>query len=257
MEINAPKNVNIKLSSTCPNKTSNGCSNIHMGDTINFTATVKLLECSPENSNSTIISIKPVGLQESIIIELESLCSCDCESSDSEHYESNATQCTSFGDLTCGICKCSEGRFGRNCECDDQNSKSKDIDYCIQKGTTKQCSDAGTCKCGMCVCDKRQNPYEKYSGTYCECNNFLCIDNGVVCSEHGECNCQSECNCHDGWTGKLCECPKSDDLCISRGSNLVCNGHGTCKCGKCECNVDQNRYYGEYCEECSTCSAQR
>lgn len=70
-----------------------------------------------------------------------------------------------------------------------------------------------------------------------------------------------KCACTEGWEGKACECPKSNQTCLdSKGvsrsrngvlgsdgasrhlswlvdlsSQGVCNGRGKCVCGLCEC----------------------
>lgn len=47
--------------------------------------------------------------------------------------------------------------------------------------------------------------------------------------DQGECVC-GECHCNPGWSGEVCQC--RDDQCIDPITNLVCAGHGNCKCGQ-------------------------
>ena len=56
-------------------------------------------------------------------------------------------------------------------------------------------------------------------------------------------------------TGRFCECNLNEaegedstnsQKCIKQGgSGDLCEGHGTCECGKCKCNRD---YAGKYCD---------
>lgn len=75
-----------------------------------------------------------------------------------------------------------------------------------------------------------------------------------ICSgpEHGTCE-NGNCLCFQDWTGEACECPTSTKTCISPDNHL-CSDNGICICGKCHCNeIDDVKYFGNFCEECSTC----
>jgi hypothetical protein len=96
-----------------------------------------------------------------------------------------------------------------------------------------------------------QNPYEKISGAFCECDNFNCPRHDrKICAGHGTCVC-GQCNCEGKWTGRACECPATDDSCLA-SNGKVCNGRGDCICGRCRCHTDTEgiRYSGPTCEIC-------
>lgn len=51
-----------------------------MGDVINFRIDIEVLKCPKERKDRfQTIQIYPVGINESLIIDLEMLCECDCE----------------------------------------------------------------------------------------------------------------------------------------------------------------------------------
>lgn len=234
---NATSDIEVKISSTCPNSTINGCSNIQVGKTVDFTATIKLLKCT-KNSTRKTIAIKPQGLNESIIVDLEMICDCDCESSDSKYHIPKSVNCSLSGTLKCGVCECDDGRFGKKCECNKTSSFSTDETNCkINKNDTKICSGLGVCKCGLCQCNERTNQNEKIFGKFCDCDNYSCIRiEGKLCSDRGTCECGGKCQCEAGWTGPACECPDTLKHCVKpNDQNLICHGHGICNCGKCQC----------------------
>ncbi|KAF5269170.1 hypothetical protein FQR65_LT02470 [Abscondita terminalis] len=258
---NSGNDVEIKYSSTCSKPKENGCNNIHVGEIISFTATIKPLQCQPQGSPPQLIKIKPEGIDESLDIELTVACHCGCEQSGHSDYIQKSSNCTDQGDLKCGICSCYPGRFGRNCECDSNTSNTDDVSACKQnENSTEICSSLGSCKCGKCECIKRPSPQIIY-GKYCQCDNYSCKrNNGRVCSgkDNGICDC-GQCKCSSGWTGEACECPDTNTTCIAPGSEgLVCSGQGFCSCGECQCNtIDGYTHSGKYCEECPSCPGQR
>lgn len=51
-----------------------------VGDVINFKIDIEVLKCPKERKDRfQTIQIYPVGINESLIIDLEMLCECDCE----------------------------------------------------------------------------------------------------------------------------------------------------------------------------------
>lgn len=70
---------------------------------------------------------------------------------------------------------CNDGRIGQKCECSTDEVRTEDLDAnCRMDNGTDICSNNGDCVCGTCECKKRENPEERYSGKYCECDNFNC-----------------------------------------------------------------------------------
>ncbi|KAL1494675.1 hypothetical protein ABEB36_010241 [Hypothenemus hampei] len=246
------KDVSVNISSSCPNGSDGLCNNLKLGQTVNFTATIEPLICQKNDTlNKKLIRIKPEGLEDQLIIDLEVICDCECASKkDIAH-----SQCSDQGDLECGICRCYEGRFGTNCHCDWTESTSEDPNLCVKPdGRNETCSGQGKCKCGKCECKLRSDPRELIYGKYCECDNFSCPHK---CSSRGTCDC-GKCNCENGWTGEGCDCSTDQSQCINTESKEICSGHGECVCGQCECKTHEDiRYSGKYCEECINCPAQR
>lgn len=250
---NANKDVSVRFSSSCPgfiNGSESGYCNVTLGHTIDFTVTIEPLECNPYDNNKRIIEIKPEGLKDSLTIELEVLCDCDCAKS----KELSATTCSSQGDFECGICICHDGWFGENCKCGRMADGSEDVASCIKPdGTNKICSGQGKCICGNCKCKSRQNENEHIYGKYCDCDDFSCP---LKCSGKGKCDC-GKCICEKGWTGLGCDCSTETSQCIEPGTKEICSGHGDCVCGQCQCREGTERRSGAFCEDCTSCSAQR
>ncbi|KAG8559849.1 hypothetical protein GDO81_017474 [Engystomops pustulosus] len=232
--------LNLFFTANCNNETvtpnSKKCQKIKVGDRVSFNVTISSNSCDKEARN---VIIKPVGLQDSLEIEIRSECSCSCTA---EAEEDSAECSLGSGSLECGVCVCKPGFLGARCECNEaslNNSSCQELDTC---------SGRGECFCGQCVCNP--SVYGRVYGPRCECDDFSCVRHGgLLCGGHGICDC-GECICHSGWTGQYCNCTTNIDSCISE-TGTVCSGRGRCECGRCICN--NPGVSGDTCEKCPTC----
>uniref|UniRef100_A0A671Q662 Integrin beta n=1 Tax=Sinocyclocheilus anshuiensis TaxID=1608454 RepID=A0A671Q662_9TELE len=215
------------------------CSNVKAGDVVSFNVTVELKGCL---AGPRHFSLRPVGFQDALEIELESQCACDCH----QTPEVNSAYCSrGRGALECGACVCDPGFVGTKCECTEGQEQISD---CRAHEGAEICSGLGECFCGQCVC--HPSSFGRVYGPYCECDNFSCLRfRGELCGGHGECDC-GECVCHSGWMGEFCNCSTSNNSCMSLDGS-ICSGRGKCVCGKCECTVPGAS--GEWCQRCPTC----
>lgn len=258
MKDDAPSFIQVTYFSKClGNKRiqTSKCNGLKVGNIVTFETEILVTSCpsEPKDWNQSF-KIYSVGINESLTIDLELLCSCPCEQTGVQ----NSPECKNHGTLKCGICECNPLHYGRTCECanDDPNNYQH---QCRPDNVTQvDCSGRGNCICGQCDCLKRENTDEKIYGEFCQCDNYSCErENGVLCSGpgHGNCDCGS-CNCQKEWSGSACQCQTSQDSCIAPNSldEEICSGHGNCLCGKCQCETkDDVRYNGKYCEKCPTC----
>ncbi|CAI9570099.1 unnamed protein product, partial [Staurois parvus] len=245
--------VTINYTSFCKNGVirtgENGrkCSNISIGDLVEFEISVTAHKC-PKKDQTESIKIKPLGFNEEVKILLEFICKCNCQ----ELATPNSTECH-FGNGTfeCGACRCNDGRIGKQCECSTEEVSSEDMDaQCRKENSSEICSNNGDCICGKCVCKKRKNPNVLYTGKYCECDNFNCDrSNGLICGGNGVCECRV-CNCSLGFSGSACDCSTDNQTCMT-SNNQLCNGRGICECGRCKCT--DPKFHGQTCEMCQTC----
>lgn len=68
-------------------------------------------------------SLRPVGFQDTLEVELESLCVCDCQRT----TELNSSHCSEGqGALECGSCTCNPGFIGPRCECAEDKGQIRD-----------------------------------------------------------------------------------------------------------------------------------
>uniref|UniRef100_A0A665UZH2 Integrin beta n=1 Tax=Echeneis naucrates TaxID=173247 RepID=A0A665UZH2_ECHNA len=248
-----PEGVTIAYTSRCKNgvisEGENGrkCSNISIGDEVYFTISVTSKGCPKPNKPETI-KIKPLGFTEEVEITLHFICECECHKEGVQN-----SQLCHYGNGTyeCGACKCNEGRVGRQCECSSNDVATEDMDRtCRKDNGTDICSNNGDCVCGTCECKKRDNPEERYSGKYCECDNFNCDRSGnKLCGGHGRCECRV-CICDPNWTGSACDCSLDNSMCMA-SNKQICNGRGICECGTCKCT--DPKFQGPTCETCPTC----
>uniref|UniRef100_A0A673MJB0 Integrin beta n=1 Tax=Sinocyclocheilus rhinocerous TaxID=307959 RepID=A0A673MJB0_9TELE len=248
-----PEGVSISYISHCKNgvseKGENGrkCSNISIGDQVTFEVAITAKGC-PSNGKSETIKIKPLGFTEEVEIVLNFICECECH----KGGIANSPVCHfGNGTLECGACRCNEGRIGRVCECSKDEVRTEDLDAnCRMDNGTDICSNNGDCVCGTCECKKRDNPEERYSGKFCECDNFNCDrSNNKLCGGHGRCECR-KCTCDANYTGSACDCSLDTSTCLA-SNKQICNGRGTCECGVCKCT--DSKFQGPTCEICPTC----
>ena len=89
-------------------------------------------------------------------INIKYLCDCECTSA----AQKNSSECSTNGTFECAICKCNDGFFGDNCQCDQQSSvnPSNTLQSCLSNpnDNTTICSNQGKCVCGQCVCNKEK-----------------------------------------------------------------------------------------------------
>ncbi|XP_030054948.1 integrin beta-1 isoform X1 [Microcaecilia unicolor] len=248
-----PEGVTINYKSYCKNGVNgtgeNGrkCSNISIGDEVQFEISVTAHKCPKKGQNETI-KIKPLGFTEEVEIILQFICECDCQ----EKGIPESPVChNGNGTFECGACRCNEGRIGRRCECSTDEVNSEDMDaYCRKENSSEICSNNGECICGQCACKKRENANEIYSGKYCECDNFNCDrSNGLICGGNGVCKCRV-CECFPNFTGSACDCSLDTTSCEA-SNGQICNGRGKCECGRCKCT--DPKFQGATCEMCQTC----
>uniref|UniRef100_A0A3Q4HBP2 Integrin beta n=1 Tax=Neolamprologus brichardi TaxID=32507 RepID=A0A3Q4HBP2_NEOBR len=248
-----PEGVEIEYKSQCKNGVVNDkddgrkCSNISIGDEVNFNITVTSKGC-PNEGKSETIKIKPLGFTEEVEIILNFICDCQCQNND---VVKKSEKCSLNGTFECGACRCFEGRVGRNCECSSNDMATDDMDHnCRKNNNTDICSNNGECVCGTCECKKRPNPEERYSGQFCECDNFNCDRSGnKLCGGNGRCVCR-ECICDPMWSGRACDCSLDNSTCLATNKQ-ICNGRGRCECGVCKCT--DPKFQGPTCETCPTC----
>ncbi|KAK0178527.1 hypothetical protein PV327_007409 [Microctonus hyperodae] len=264
MKDTASSAIKIRYLSSCLNEgppvETSKCDGLKVGTKVEFIAEIEVTSC-PDNRSEwkQKFDIYPVGINETLTVNLEMLCDCECEH-DGSMYEPNSPECNGVGTLKCGVCECYDGFFGKRCECSPHQEIAgfdKNFLSCRPDNTSLvDCSGRGTCACGQCECEERENSEEIISGHFCECDNFSCDrDEGHLCSKHGTCQC-GQCVCNVGWTGPSCKCRSSNDTCIAPGTanGVLCSGHGDCVCGECVCHQEGNiRYSGKHCNKCPTC----
>jgi len=264
----ASQSVQVHYESKClktESKETNKCNRLPTGSVVEFNVTIKVdkISCDQKGNFTEILKIYPVGIEEALMIELNVVCQCSCEDTQSSVKKGNAADsCMGHGKDSCGICECDHGYSGLKCECNEQNvTVTTNSKSCIQPDAQNQyedCSGRGSCQCGVCHCYPRVSGKEHVWGKYCECDDYSCPSaNQQMCSgpDHGECHC-GVCQCRPGWQGESCECATDESKCIQpNGDGSVCSGKGVCKCGGCQCQEEADGLHsGAFCEVCPTCS---
>lgn len=244
MKDNATGNIKITYHSACLSDgeeiPTSKCEGLRVGDVVNFTAQILITSCPQDPAEwHQVVEIYPVGINETLIVDIDLLCSCPCENPNSDGYEVNSVHCNNHGTLTCGTCQCDDLFYGRNCECsakDVSMKNDKDLGCRADNETAIDCNGRGNCVCGVCECETRSNREEVISGRFCECDNFSCDrKDQLLCSgpDHGVCEC-GVCVCKPGWSGEVCDCQVSDHTCIPPEGGEICSGRGECECGVCK-----------------------
>lgn len=89
-------------------KPKRNCESTPEQRTVTIEGNIIVKYCPPDNKMKHEIVIHPIGIKDSLIIELEIDCQCDCEKQNST--DTNSPDCHNAGFIQCGICKCNEGR---------------------------------------------------------------------------------------------------------------------------------------------------
>ncbi|XP_045775208.1 integrin beta-nu isoform X1 [Maniola jurtina] len=229
------------------------CTGVEYGMTLNYEAHVSLESCPEYKKSHHTITISESQLgQDSLTLEVEVHCGCECEG----NVQQGMVLCPANSHLVCGVCQCNKGWSGPYCNCsiEDEAASAALSAQCREPNVTRAipCSGSGECICGKCECDPGSN------GRYCQCKSCQKSRiNNVECGgiERGVCVC-GECACVRGWSGDSCDCTDSTDTCVAPASEEVCSGHGECVCGRCQCykaNQAGTAYSGAFCETCATC----
>lgn len=261
------RGIDVQFAAKCSNDAdfkNEECAKVELEEEIKFRVNITLKKeiCEGKGANKEHeIVIEPQGIPEKITIKVKPICECNCEKPKNEVQ--NSPKCSNGnGTFECGQCTCNEGRYGEKCQCSEADVKKEEHKKMCKRpdplgkvaAGTPVCSGHGDCVCGKCACSDRG-----YTGKYCQCNLESCPRNlQKVCSgpDHGVCSCGNNgdiatCTCNEGWTGKDCSCPQSDEDC--RNNGLLCSNHGKCKCKKsgkdvirkCVC---EEGFYGKKCE---------
>merc|ERR1719471_1879730 len=261
MEDNSTDVVSIRYTSNCNKKNSKRrkkCNNIPLGTAVEFTANITLKKCEKQT-----VKISPVGIEDTLVIDIEPICDCECATEGSEGFDFTSEFCDFHGNLVCGHCQCfdkpdtGDRYFGDKCQCSGNHTNPDDPEStCRAESGDALCNGRGSCECGRCVCDQPDD-MEIY-GEFCQCDNVSCPRfNDTVCGGHGSCVC-GRCECAPGWMGDSCSCRDSPEQCVpphlltnhdSPPADL-CSGHGRCECGECVC---EDGWIGAHCDSCPTC----
>jgi protocadherin alpha len=93
MQHNAPDYINVKFYTSCQSsseavKESNECSELKIGEEVEFQVKIVVNSCPEDRSDwNQTFRIFPTGSQEAALIHLEMSCDCSCEHQ--EHHVSN------------------------------------------------------------------------------------------------------------------------------------------------------------------------
>lgn len=211
--------------------------------------TVGAAQCPSRNQNMTgpwFVYVVSKDSPQRVKIEIHLECHCSC----SLNREERSPACGARGAHVCGHCECYHHYTGERCHTEEDSDFPVGDASCQPHSNAPLCSGRGLCVQGDCWCDSRISPRERYSGRFCECNNFNCpYSNNKLCGGHGRCEC-GHCVCDVDWAGEACECFIDMSPCMAKNGQ-VCNGRGVCNCGVCRCT--SSHFMGPTCEDCPLC----
>jgi len=74
----------------------------------------------------------------------------------------NSINCSSQGNLQCGVCDCNADWYGELCQCQRNSAIPVQLNEnaCRMNNNSAVCSGLGVCECGVCTCKVRPNPHE-------------------------------------------------------------------------------------------------
>ncbi|CAM5093384.1 unnamed protein product [Eretmochelys imbricata] len=238
---NQIQDLHFNVTAICPDgsrKTGmEGCKNVAYNEEVLFNVSVAMKGCGTTAGRKYVI-IRPIGFNETTIINIYKNCACQCE--DSARHKRICVDETFFD--------------GESTHCEDTNCSSSEDTFpserCKLHPDQPICSGQGDCIGGRCLCHKTK--LGKVYGKYCEMDDFSCpYYHGNLCAGNGECEV-GKCKCFHGWEGDRCQCSSlTAEHCIN-SKGQICSGRGACICGKCECT--DPRSFGRFCEYCPTCN---
>ncbi|KAI8490708.1 neuregulin binding [Branchiostoma belcheri] len=214
-------------------------------EAVQYTANVTFLSCNGK-TDPLHFDIMAAGVPHSLRVTVEPICQCACD--DIEPMPSHPS-CSGHGSLNgCGGCSCDPDRYGAKCECDAL--AVNDPLVCRRTENEPVCSGRGECVCGVCHCHPvgLPDPAKKYSGQFCQCDNFSC---DYADGKYVEDQIAVDVSVDNVFVRKA----GREQLAIvpqvwMPAGRLICNDRGTCSCGICQCQYD---YRGPSCEDCPTC----
>lgn len=116
-------NVRVIANATCPIQTPDGqCTGVTIGTEASYDITVELLDCSLITSDQNLRFV----FYGDIVIEIESICTCECSLNPSltSVFCNNET-------LLCGQCLCGD-RQGTRCECPSSQNTFQNNELCLR-----------------------------------------------------------------------------------------------------------------------------
>lgn len=243
---NLPDNVRVVYTPKCdhagpPGDSEGVCDHVRVGEEISFDVTVTATSCNEDQS----FTIRPLGIKDTLTVTLSTNCECQCVDPAIRSHP----HCTGKGQVSCGICSCSEGFIGQFCECSIGDKDERTLRASCQRQNGTECEGRGDCVCGRCNCHTTESG-SSYYGEFCECDHEHCEKfMNKLCGGKGKCNC-GECKCNGGYEGSACQCQVSEEGCRTL-NNTVCYGRGACKCNRCEC---REGYQNPRCQTCLGCT---